>query len=366
MRSRSTTQAATLTRTVQRAARQRSRAVALEALLLAATAVLLTAAAALLAGHGPGEAGPWIAAALSGGAAGACWWLEKRHTEREIAARLDRSLDQNGALLTAWECERKPCRSPLEEWLVQRVQSEVAAPARRAPSARTSPALAALPLFAAAVWLGARESTLHERARVERLVVELARSLSRSSAAPAARARAETNGGIAQTQALAALDRSLQAVREQPFDAAPAQVAAVLDALERSGLLGEPSSAGGAGLSVRTARELARELARQPAIRAAVDARRHVSPIGPQVAGSIQDGPGGSPGFARDPGQPTMPPPEMTTAQPSSDASASGSSEAIGLGSTGAAWWPARYDRVVATYISARREAGGRAGSSER
>ena len=91
----------------------------------------------------------WCVALLGAFACGVSWWLEHRTVEPEVARKLDRRLRHQGALVTAYELERRGDDAPITRLLIARVLHRL----RRAEALRAM--LPPLGVPVAAPFLGA-------------------------------------------------------------------------------------------------------------------------------------------------------------------------------------------------------------------
>lgn len=96
-----------------------------EAVHVGGAAALFALVLVLLEGGRTERLGSALVALLCGGLAAATWALANRRTVLEVAQRLDRKLELDGAFLTAWEQDGEERGGTLAELLVLRAAREV-------------------------------------------------------------------------------------------------------------------------------------------------------------------------------------------------------------------------------------------------
>ncbi|MCK6446589.1 MAG: hypothetical protein L6Q99_09380 [Planctomycetes bacterium] len=334
-----------------------------EAACAGVAASALTASVARLQGSDELALGALCAAALSGVAVAATWWVEHRPDAARIARRVDRELAQDGALVTAFELEAREERNVLDELLLLRACAGLEP--RRVSRAIAPPSLvfAGAALCASAVWFGVRE-LVHVRVPtpLERLLADARGFVAGSAEHPTSSSAANAAG---------ASRSSLEAARLEV-----ARVAArVRDELARGR---EPESELAGGLARELASELASALERAAeaadgtdasgadaaALRKLADRARSVSARRPSAARSDAPAPPSNGGdsasaLANGGAERTIPPfgsaadaasevPPAEPAPPTGEPSAAAASLA-------GRWWSARHDAVVSAWIEARR-----------
>ncbi len=142
-----------------------------EAVALGAAAAIVTLAAAALQGVDPGSAGALAAGALAGAAMSGGWLAERHRTPLEIAARVDRRLERDGAFATACEVALRDDRAgavepgasgasgrSLAALLLSREGAAVDGRAARRAARPSTAAIVAVPLLAGALLAGVVES----------------------------------------------------------------------------------------------------------------------------------------------------------------------------------------------------------------
>ena len=319
------------------------------------------AASAPESGIDAGAAG-WIVATTAALLAAASWWLEHLPRAAAIARRIDDELRFDGALVTAFEAERRPHSGELARALSRRVAARL--PLRTALRAALPPSLAvaAFPLAAVAVLALAHQSADDSRRT------------------PGATVRALAFGAVGELAAELAA-RAEQLTPEQ-FEKALALAA------EAQRAAAQPESAHAEEVLDEAAEwlaELARELPADPELRerreraeAATDAARHdvepshVEPLeagdDEEVAdrgrlaadGSAAAGAGAETGeLASGDASGTMFPPDSPADALGGPPPAAGDTPAPGAGLVGGRWWPASDDALVRRWVEARRAAAG-------
>jgi len=312
-----------------------------EAVFLALFALLVTLAAAVVSGARLSEGAGFAAAAICAAACAATWMFERKHDSSQIAARLDRRLEQDGALLTAFECEQRGAGAAVQRVLVERVARQLPLDAVRAGVPAPSLAFAALPALAAALlaW------TLEAGAPRDR-GSDLA-ALSRAVAASLAVAAGQSEPADGASAKLVELAQRLQAVGAPGAKPAPA---AELEAIEAE--LGRLAELSTATPELRARLEVARKLARAAAA-------GPVSGDSPPTGRESGHGRGsglanGSAGrtMAGSPTRGTIPGTLEEPSQTDGSAQALASEERLPeLGILAGRWWPERYDALVSSWI---------------
>ena len=334
---------------VRRARRRWGWMRAVEGASLALFALLTTLAAATVSGARLSEGAGFAAAAIAAAACAATWMFERRQDPGQIAARLDRRLEQDGALLTAFECERAGSGAEVQRALVERVSRQLRPDAARASVPAPSPAFAALPALAAALLAWALE------ARVPRDASSNLAALSRAVAASLAVAAGPSEAEPEASARLVELARRLQAASEPGGEPPPA---GELEAIEAELARLAESSAAGPELRARleAARELARAAAAGPETRDASPAGRE---SGAGAGSGLANGYAGRT-MAGSPTRGTLPraAAEPFPADESAPAPAPGE-QPPEVGTLAGRWWPERYDALVSSWIESQRAAQG-------
>jgi hypothetical protein len=335
----------------------------LECAALGSAALLLCLCAARLSGADPFTPQAFGAALVGGAFAAATWFCERRKGPLEIARRLDRGLEQRGALLTAFECDRRAGpeaseRFSLERLLVERVARELPARAHVRAIARPSPALAASVLLAAALlaWTlergGATVGSARPLADLSALQRVLRAGLVASGASGASGAEGSASAPSGEPLALLAraADRLDEVTREERGGELRSSLREIDAELGR--LLGEPGAH-------RPEWSAARDLTE-----AALAALSSDGAGGDRGVGSSggSTGSGADTALANAPPERTMagsapaaePLPNASGSTVPSSAPAAGagapSGPAAETGTLAGRWWPARYDALVASW----------------
>lgn|GEM_PF-2407553 len=129
----------------------------LQSLCCAATVAALSLAAGLNSGGRLAEGALWVAASVNALLVAVAAALAFRRSPAEVARRIDATLEQGGALFTAWEVEGRGQGGALAERLAREVAARVSArDTLRAAMPRAGLYLA-LPFLAAALLFGALE-----------------------------------------------------------------------------------------------------------------------------------------------------------------------------------------------------------------
>lgn len=320
----------------------------LAAALLVRAAVEWQAARSLARPLDPGSASVWGLALLTGFFAALAWWREHPTSAARVADMLDRRLRHHGALVTAWELERRaadarsprPAR-PMERLVASRVLQRLrlhealhaVLPPLLVPVA--APVVAALALL---LVLEARPAPGEARVDPARLAAGLETSLDE---AIGRLRRAAAEGLVDPGEAEAAIRRlreALATARRTP--AGPEHEAAL----------------------ARLDGELARlETRAWSTARAWLDALRHAAPVPGEGGSDARDGSGGmgQAGLAPGSGNGIMsgssaglegPPfPSVTPSRPAVPVPAL--PPAAGPTGGGTRWWPAEQDGLVEAWL---------------
>lgn len=326
---------ATLPEFVERALVRTKLAALVEGVLLGATAGLGTAAALVLSKSEPWSAAGWVVQGVSALACAGTWWAEHWPTRAEVAARADRRLGFDGALVAAWEREREG--GGLGALLAARVVERLPADALARAAKRPALALAAGPLAALALFLALPKPV----PALPEGVAELAGKVS------VALGRAQGADGEASAE-LVELRGRLEAAAQGAAEAGQAA-----DALERAAQVLENASlrAEGADPVLLAGADLAKA-----ALARLADAGR--APTGAKAGGlapSESGGSGSASGFGmqNEPAARTMvgsPRGASDRATPPSPGPVPAVPPASEVGTTAGRWWPAEYDDVVAAW----------------
>lgn len=320
---------------------------ALEAALLG-LAALCVALAAVAWSNAPAFSSQAVAAALiPAGFCAATWLFEHRRTLDEFARRMDRRLAQEGALLTAFELERRGARDAFGALLAQRVLRDLPARALRIASAPPSLAFLAAPLIAGAVLAAAMERAPARGpgGDLDALLQALVTAQSASIGAPSSEsqdpaAAATFARAVARVEALGQAPDPAQ--RERALTEVEAELAKLIE------------RAPGSELAQRA--EIARSLAEEARGKSqgAAEGRRPFSDRERLQNGATDRTMSGSTSAAGASGQaagtPATAPATLTPGL--RPASAPPVAEA---GTLAGRFWPARYDAVVAAWIEAQR-----------
>jgi hypothetical protein len=352
---------------LRRAWRVRRLGLAAEATLLAVAAALAALAAGVLSGTSLREPEVWVVAAAAGALAGATWRLAQRATLGAVARAIDQSSSQQGALVTAWECEGDAASGPLARLCIERVRArlDVGRAVRGQLPAFAPPAalvlLCGVALALAFDHAGADRST-PARSSADALVLADGAIDALAQAASGAREGSAQSGGEAGVELVQAVQRRALALRVKLADPArdPAELGRELAALDLE--------------LVRCSMELPHALeigARLAQARTWLDALRATLAERGGIAGAEVDsglafgppdgtmsGPPGSPrpaldpargsvGELRGPGASVLP-----AAEPPAGSGSAGERAALG-----SRWWPVELDPVVTRWIEARRGA---------
>jgi hypothetical protein len=320
---------------------------AVEGAALALFALLTTLAAAVLSGARLSAGAAYAAGSIAAAACAATWMFERQRSAGQIAARMDRRLDQNGALLTAFECEESGAGPAVQRALVARVARQLRPEGVRACVPAPSLAFAALPALATALlaW------TLEAGAPRDR-GSDLA-ALSRAVAASLAVATGPSEAADGTSARLAELAQRLRAASEPGRKPAPAGELEEIEA-ELARLAENSAAKPELRARLEAARELARAAAAGPETRDGRPARRESDP---GRGSGLANGSAGST-MAGSPTRGTLPraAAEPFPADESAPAPAPGE-QPPEVGTLAGRWWPERYDALVSDWIESRRAA---------
>lgn len=345
-----------------------------ESMLVGVAALLVCLAASVASGARELPTETWIVSCAAAWLAASSWWLEHSPTEISVAQRLD----GDGALVTAYECERSGLRTPIHALLSRRVVAAAAASSRRIARTPSAPVFAVL-LAAGALLALSLESRPDPSSRVidarRNALAERARALGSAAAADERPAGAAADvEQIARTAAMLATTRTSDprlaglAERAEQAARAPAESPRVRDALVATADAARELSAVLGGLS---ASELARNGGARPTLDAGERAQstdgvpsaaadRAADPTGGDTAtAASRESAAASGGDSRT----DMPegPPDVTMSRPDSGpASDVAASAAPERGLSGVRWWPRRFDAVVERWVEHERRSSDR------
>jgi hypothetical protein len=329
---------------VDAAARRARTFVALESLALALAAAVVVIVAAVVSGAGALEPATFGAAAIGAVACATTWAVERSRERIEIARRVDRKLDQRGALVTAFEGERGGASNPFVRSLAQRVAAALSPKALERAIPWPSPAFAAAPLIAVAVLAFAIDRGPLLSSSEAELVGRVAGALSSAAQSPAI-----ANANSPEVQRVLASSQTLaQAARTRRADRG--ELARELSAAEAS-LSELAKKVPPTDVDLRAARDLTSgalaQLGQALADRGASGAVA-TSASNPSEMPASAFANGSAPRTMSDPAAPAQPP--MSVSQPVAPNPTTPANE---VGTTAGRWWPARYDAVVAAFVDA-------------
>lgn len=357
-----------------------------ESALLGAAALLGTLAAAVVSGAELARAATWGVALVGAAAAGGSWRLEHRSSVRGVALALDRRLRHQGALVTAWELERRGAAS---SGLGAAVRARVLERLRAGEAVRALLPPLLLPLaapFLAAVALALALETRGREAAGGGDLGALGHGLAEALAGAhlavleagevGAIGSSDARDALATVRRVQVLGRDLEGPGERAEAAEVDRLSSELAGIQRRLDVGPPEGRRLAAEldELRPWLDAARaELARREAAAAprSLGGAGGAEPGGAEGgdaggpadgAGAVPGGSGDAPGpvnrMAPTPSDGTMAGPVERTPDPIAPVPAPGDPEA---GTIAGAWWPPEHDEIVRRWVDARAAALGSA-----